>query len=357
MNALKSLIGDEIRVRGVIPFARFMELALYAPGLGYYERELKQIGKRGDFYTSVSVGPLFGELLAFQFVRWAEADAAGPFQVVEAGAHDAQLAYDILEAIEDDEPGAFARLEYLIIEPSPSRRAIQQQRLMRFSNVRWRENLSELRGRVRGVVFSNELLDAMPVHVFRWNAPEYRWDEMGVTLAGSDFVMTAMPELSIQALKLPDELLRVLPDGYTTELSPAANQWWNDAANALVRGNLMTIDYGGVIEELLNPGRTRGTLRAFADHRAGDDVLASPGEQDITAHVNFSEIRRVGESAGLKTDAFNYQSQFLTAIARDMWQRRRLWPADQVRQFQTLTHPEHLGRPFRVLVQSRGCVR
>ena len=334
-------------------FARFMELALYTPALGYYERELKQIGKRGDFFTSVSVGPLFGELLAFQFARWAEANDAGSFQIVEAGAHDAQLACDILEAMERHDPAIFARLEYWIIEPSVRRHAVQQQTLARFSNVRWFENLAELRGRVNGVMFSNELFDAMPVHVFRWNAARHHWDEMGVTVGDSGFVVTALAEPSVQPMKLPDELLHVLPDGYTVEISPAANRWWSDAADALVRGKLMTIDYGGVLEELLNPGRTRGTLRAFSNHRISDNILTAPGEQDITAHVNFTELRVTGERAGLKTESFTTQSQFLTGIARQLWERRGAWPVTQVRQFQTLTHPEHLGRPFRVLVQSR----
>jgi SAM-dependent MidA family methyltransferase len=326
-----------------------MRRALYAPHRGYYEH-IKQIGGRGDFYTSISVGPLFGELLAFQFARWME----GQTQIVEAGAHDGQLAHDILEVLERDEPQFFAKVEYWIVEPSVARRAAQQTKLSRFHNVRWFEALSELKGRVRGVMFSNELLDAMPIHVLRWNSATHRWNEMGVALDNDRFVWTPLPSPTVELLKLPAELLNVLPDGYTIELSPAANAWWEQAAEALDAGRLMTIDYGGTLEELLNPARTRGTLRAFTQHRVSDDVLASPGEQDITAHVNFSEIIATGQRAGLKTETFTTQSQFLTAIARQTWERRRSWPAQQVRQFQTLTHPEHLGRPFRVLVQFRA---
>ena len=153
--------------------------------------------------------------------------------------------------------------------------------------------------------------------------------------------------------ELPGELLAVLPDGYTIELSPAAVQWWSEAAVALAEGRLMTVDYGGTFEELLSPSRTMGSLRAYSRHRIGQDVLENPGEQDITAHVNFSNIRHAGETLGLRTQGFTTQSQFLTGIAREMWTRTGSWPQQQVRQFQTLTHPEHLGRPFRVLVQSR----
>jgi len=336
-------------------FAEFMQRALYDPVHGYYIHSSAQTGKRGDFFTSVSVGPFFGELLAFQFARWMEKlpSALASVQCVEAGAHDGRLAFDILESLEDSEPKLFARLQYWIIEPSPARRQVQQGTLARFSNIRWFESPAEIRERVHGVFFSNELLDAMPVHVFRWNTAAHNWSEMGVGVSGEMFVWTPLPSPTVTPPKLPDELLAVLPEGYTVELSASATQWWGDAASAIASGQLMTIDYGGTFEELLSPGRTSGTLRAYSRHRVGQDVLENPGEQDITAHVNFSEIRCTGEVAGLKTEIFTTQSQFLTTIARELWTRTGSWPQQQVRQFQTLTHPEHLGRPFRVLVQSR----
>jgi SAM-dependent MidA family methyltransferase len=224
---------------------------------------------------------------------------------------------------------------------------------MPFFNVRWFETLAEIRGRVHGVIFSNELLDAMPAHPFAWNARARRFEEVGVGLLGQSLAWTRLPEPTIAPPPFPPALLDVLPDDYVFELSPDAAQWWTEAASALARGRLMTIDYGGVLEELLSPSRSTGTMRAYSQHRVSADVLANPGEQDITTHVNFSEIQRAGETAGLKTSAFTTQSQFLTETARDLWIRRGTWPQDRVRQFQTLTHPEHLGRPFRVLVQTR----
>ena len=338
-----------------MPFAEFMARALYDSTHGYYSRAQGQIGKRGDFFTSVSVGSFFGELLAFQFARWMEGlpKQEAAFQIVEAGAHDGQLAHDILEAMAEHESALFASIEYWIIEPSGTRRAAQQATLARFSNVRWFENFLEIQNRVHGVIFSNELLDAMPLHPFAWNAERRRWEEIGVSISGESFAWTRLPHATIPPPELPGALLDVMPDGYVVELSPAASQWWRHAAAALARGRLMTIDYGGTLEELLSPGRVSGTLRAYAQHRVSSEVLANPGEQDITAHVNFFEIQRAGETAGLKTNAFTTQSQFLTEIARDLWMRRGSWPQNQVRQFQTLTHPEHLGRPFRVLIQSR----
>ena len=147
----------------------------------------------------------------------------------------------------------------------------------------------------------------------------------------------------------------VFPDGYTIETCPAAESWWREAAGILQSGKLMTIDYGLTADELFSPSRPRGTLRAYFRHHASDDLLANVGEQDLTAHVNFSAIRAAGESVGLRTEIFSTQSQFLTRILEKASQNNSPgeWTSAQARQFQTLTHPEHLGRVFRVLVQSR----
>ena len=355
MTPLTEQLRAEIEQGGPLPFARFMQRALYDPAHGYYARCQNQTGRRGDFFTSVSVGPLFGALLAFQFARWHEArpGPSAPFQIVEGGAHDGQLACDVLTAWQDTEPALFSTAGYWIVEPSAERRAAQQKTLAGFPSVRWWESWEEIRDRVHGVIFSNELLDAMPVHPFAWNPTRRAWEELGVTVTGDSFTSIRMPIPTTAPPQLPDALLDVLPDGYIIERSPAAALWWRDAADALAQGRLMTIDYGGTFEELLSPGRTAGTLRAYSRHRVSAGVLANPGEQDITAHVNFTEIQQAGEAAGLRTETFTSQGQFLTGIARELWQRPGTRPQEQARQFQTLTHPEHLGRPFRVLVQAR----
>jgi SAM-dependent MidA family methyltransferase len=164
--------------------------------------------------------------------------------------------------------------------------------------------------------------------------------------------------LSIGNLQFPigNELLHVLPDGFSVEISPAAAEWWQAAAKALGRGKLLTFDYGLTAEEILAPERAEGTLRGYYQHRPSHDVLAHPGEEDITAHVNFTAIQGAGESAGLETETFLTQSQFLTQIAARVWNEDSSfgeWTPERTRQFQTLTHPEHLGRSFRVLIQSR----
>ncbi len=145
----------------------------------------------------------------------------------------------------------------------------------------------------------------------------------------------------------------VLPDGYTIETSPAAENWWREAAGVLTRGKLVTIDYGFTGDEQFSPARTNGTLRAYFRHHVTDDLLANVGEQDLTAHVNFSAIQKAGEAAGLKTDFFGTQSKFLTEILKSQISNPKSQISIPPRQFQTLTHPEHFGRAFRVLVQSR----
>jgi SAM-dependent MidA family methyltransferase len=272
-------------------------------------------------------------------------------------------------------PALFQGLEYWIVEPSEQRRGRQQEALAPFAaKLHWVKQLSELLSplaslptnrhslsSVRGIIFSNELLDAMPAHRLGWDAKERIWFEWGVTLESGRFVWTRMPATAEPPfgrwqMANGKELLDVLPDGFTVETSPTAEQWWREAASVLGCGRLVTLDYGLTADELLAPERKEGTARAYSYHQSSRDVLAHPGEQDITAHVNFTALQTAGESAGLRTDAFLTQAQFLTGIAARVWNGGASfgeWTPARTRQFQTLTHPEHLGQSFRVLVQSR----
>jgi SAM-dependent MidA family methyltransferase len=416
VNQTEQIIAEEVRAAGAISFARFMELALYCPVFGYYETEKDTIGRRGDYFTSVSVGSLFGELLAFQFAEWlaeevrsAECDPAsslrspGTTQIVEAGAHGGELANDILQWLSQRRPALFQRLEYWIVEPSGKRQEWQRQTLDQFiSKVHWVKSLPELSVScdapraarhashltpfVPRVLFCNELLDAMPVHRLGWDARRRVWFEWGVALQNGRFVWMRLPEVGRpetadrrqnrepegrQAVDRPVDqasssdtfhlpaasmtLSAVLPDGFTTEVCPAAEEWWRQAAGMPGHRKLVAIDYGLAAEEFLVPQRKDGTLRAYHRHRIVPDVLANAGEQDLTAHINFSAIREAGEAAGLRTECCLSQERFLTQIAAKAWDGGGAfgeWSHERTRQFQTLTHPEHLGRAFRVLVQS-----
>ena len=358
-----------------------MELALYCPLCGYYEKKEDTPGKHGDFYTSVSVGPLFGELLAFQFGEWfAQSTVHSPrskvadsaeaaCSIMEAGAQDGRLARDILNWLKLRRAACFEKLIYTIIEPSPRRREWQQEMLREFGDkISWVEHLPNASAVTPRntqhatrftIIFSNELLDAFPVHRLGWDAKTKSWYEWGVALRGKEFIWQRIEDAlhaSRFTLHAPPELLPALPDGFTTEVCPAAEQWWRAAASGLQYGRLLTFDYGLRAEDFFTPQRTHGTLRAYRRHQLCDDVLAAPGEQDLTAHVNFTAIQQAGEAAGLKTESLVSQAQFLTGIAQRVWQENSGfgdWTRERTRQFQTLTHPQHLGRTFQALVQSR----
>jgi SAM-dependent MidA family methyltransferase len=240
--------------------------------------------------------------------------------------------------------------------------------LSRFDGrIRWFDSWKELpRCGVRGIIFSNELLDAMPVHRLGWDARSKTWFEWGVCAQGERFVWKKLPtgRVPLDALpptrvpnwpELPAGLTAVFPDGFRTEICPAAVEWWRQAATALERGWLLTLDYGLTAEQFISPERAEGTLRAYHRHQPSADLLASPGEQDLTAHVNLTALQEAGESAGLTTEGVFSQGKFLTRIAQTTWRDEpgsAAWTPARARQLQTLTHPEHLGR-FKLLIQTR----
>src|SRR6266404_5187281 len=266
MSEIRTILRQEMNAQGAISFARFMSIALYCPKVGYYERQPDVIGSRGDFYTSASIGPAFGQLLAWQFAKWSDEFGSEPIVWIESGAHDGSLALAMLEWLGKNRPALLERLTYWIIEPSPTRCEWQKQTLRRDgSRVRWAESLDDdLDGpstRVCGIIFSNELADAFPIHRVAWDAANRRWFEWGVSWAENDFVWVrlARPSIDIErelgaaGFVFPTALLEVLPDGFIIDLAPSAALWWSNAAERLVRGKLITIDYGGTAEELLRP--------------------------------------------------------------------------------------------------------
>ena len=200
---------------------------------------------------------------------------------------------------------------------------------------------------LHGVVLSNELLDALPVHRYAWDARAGGWREQGVDTGPAGFHWVIGPTLGIAGLPawmatLPAPLLEVLPDGFTLEDCPAATAWWSQAARRLARGRLLTLDYGLVTTERLDPGRAGGTLRSIRAHRITEDPLADPGEQDLTAQVDFTLLEQAGVAAGLRTETLTTQGRFIGEAATRLLQPGRLgleWTAARKRQLQTLMHP------------------
>lgn len=337
-----------------------MELALYCPECGFYERDEDRVGRGGDFITSASVGPLFGELLAFQCRRWWRAAETPRLRLVEAGAHGGRFAADVLNWFQLRHPREAAdRVRYAVLEPSARREQWQRRRLALFGGrvEWWRHWPVATDADEFAVILSNELLDAMPLRRFGWDAVARRWFEWGVRGGPERFEWARLPLAQAAAeLDLPAEPAAALPDGFTVERGFAAEAWWTSAAAWLRRGRLLTFDYGDWMGEPPQPERPAGTLRSYRRHRVGADALADPGEQDLTAHVDFRRIAMAGERTGLVTEEFAAQGRWLARLGAEALNAEAEfgeWTPSHTRQFQTLTHPDHFGRRFKVLAQAR----
>ena len=338
-----------------------MELALYAPAHGYYAGGRAAIGRRGDYLTSVSTGPLFGRLLSDQFEEmWRLMGRPAEFTLLEQGANTGDFAHDVLVAA-GAFPEFFQALRYRIVEPFPVNKERQRARLAEFCGgtaVEWYPALAAAPG-FTGVHFSNELLDAMPVHLLVYRRGE--WLERYVSLAepGGEFVWTEGP-FSNQALEpFAARLPRV--EGYRTEINLAAHDWLRTVNTRLERGYVLVADYGFSRNDFYHPDRREGTLCCYRSHRRSDDPLVAVGEQDITAHVEFTSLVETGMDAGLELAGFADQHRFMIALGKHAFPdaTEPLTPARQkeMRAFATLMHPALLGRGFQFLALSKTAPR
>ncbi len=342
--AVSELIAREIDTSGPISFARFMELALYDPGDGYYASGKVRIGKQGDFFTNVSVGAFFGRLLAGQLVEvWERLGRPEDFTVVEQGAHDGTLAADVLGALVELLPASF---RYFIVEPTSFWRAEQEKTLSRFlGRVGWVAEVSAL-PRFRGVHFSNELVDALPFHLLQSQGEG--WKELMVVRSGEGFAFE-----SANTAVIPGGL-PARPEGVLLEVRPAASIWLASVAERLEAGMILVIDYGYTRENLWADHRTRGTFSCYSGHRRDDDVLSEPGAKDITSHVDFTQLAADASSLGLAVEGFADQHHYLVG-ASETYLRSLEGSAPvgesraALRNLQTLIHPESMGRQFHYL--------
>jgi SAM-dependent MidA family methyltransferase len=360
MTPVEQIIREEIAAKGPMRFDRFMELALYEPGLGYYAKSNgpAPIGRSGDFYTSVSAGPLFGRLLARQFFQmWELLEKPMPFWIVEQGAHDGQLACDIFEWCRAEAPEFFEAIRYAIVQASGTLRNKQRcaPEADFLSRITWFEDLGALEAaKPVGVFFSNELVDAFPVRCVTYRSGEWLEQFVGITKGELDWVNRPIEDLELRRAIAGQEMPEI--ERYTTEFNLRARAWIGEVARALVRGYVLTIDYGYPAELYYAAHRTDGTLTAFVKHHAIGDVLAEPGMRDLTAHVDFTALARCAEAAGLETLGFLDQQHFLMGVAHDELSgadERRVGILQSLGAWNTLTHPHHLGVTFFALVQAK----
>ncbi len=329
-----------------------MEMALYDADGGYYGRGPRRLGRSGDFYTSVSVGPLFGKLLA----DFARTSFPGPEagHVIEQAAHDGQLAEDILLCLPTP-------ANYTVVEPAAAFRSVQKARLAGpfGPQVQWIESLNHLRqGPDRAIFLCNELIDAFPVHVVRWIGGE--WLERCVTASeDGSFAWMDVPPTSEPLKAELKSYPRDLPEGFTTEVNLAMLEWIRSLSQAAFKGKIIVADYGLDTEELFDPSRSEGTLRRYRNHQTDDQVLSDLGDCDLTTHIHFTRLIQEAEACGMKVESYEDQGRWLTRVATPWLQSLEGRPPDAhiraaLRQFQTLTHPQFMGRSFRVLVLGRA---
>ncbi len=345
-------------------FSEFMELALYHENYGYYSKPLSRtIGRGGDFYTSVSVGSTFGFLLAHAIHReWMSAFGGAPDPlIVEQGAHDGQLARDVMAGLREIDPDFAAGVVYRIIEPRASVRTALEESLTSDpggGGIEVVGGISAAAARC-GIFLCNELLDAFPVHCLIFQAGAWHERCVGLSEAGDglDWVAGPLPP-SLEAFV--ETLGHDFPDGYHTEVAPSVDQWIAEVSNLFgEKGLWWIIDYGYEREDYYAPTRRTGTLRCYDAHRASEDPFVAPGRQDITAHVDFTRVEEVASRAGLRRTRYTDQHHFLIEAGRSWLLSIEGTPPDPVtakrlRQFQTLTHPSLMGQQFKVMELRRG---
>ncbi|CAH1905222.1 SAM-dependent methyltransferase, MidA family [Candidatus Nitrotoga sp. HW29] len=351
-DQLCALIHQDIaRQGGWIPFSRFMELALYAPGMGYYSAGARKFGTAGDFVTAPEISSLFGRIMARQLI---EIMAQSSPRIIELGAGNGKLAVDILGELERHNS---LPERYDILEISADLRERQQTLLQArlphlIDRVHWLDTLPDS---ISGVLVANEVLDALPVHLVRWT--DANIVERGVASTGENFVwQERLPENSMlleiaQQIKVPDDTL--------SDVSLAARGLVSSLSERLHQGVLLFIDYGFGAREYYHPQRTQGTLMCHYRHHTHDDPFFLPGLQDITAHVDFTAVAEAAIDAGLHLYGYTTQAYFLInsgitdlLAETDSENIRDYFPLSA--QLQKLTSPAEMGELFKIIALGKG---
>ena len=357
--SLSTILADRIAAGGPIPFAEFMRECLYHPERGYYSRLGTQ--RRGDYYTSVDVHPIFGRLIARQLAEmWQLLGSPLPFVAVESGAGTGRLAANILDFAARELPQFYAATEYIAVERSAQRRAEHVATLASHAARGRVSSSAEVPQKISaGCIFSNELIDALPTH--RVVMKDGKLQEIYVGIEGGRFVEVPLAPSTPALKQYFQEQGIAIPEGQHAEACLEACRWIENAGRVLERGFVLTIDYGHEAPALYNEHHNRGTLLAYRNHQVTEDILDAPGEQDLTSHVNFTALQLWGRHAGLETTGMATQSQFLVALGKanefaDLYEPGQS-EVDKLRarlSLKNLIHPEGLGEKFQVLIQHKG---
>ncbi len=359
MTPLAELLANRIRRYGPLPFADFMRECLYHPIHGYYSKA--ESTRFADYYTSVDMHPIFGRLLARQFAEmWERLGCPAEFLLVEAGAGVGRLAGHILDFCAARLPAFYGILRYVAVDRSAARGEQATVRLQQHGKAGHFITAVEIPPHIFvGCLFTNELIDALPVHrvVFQ----EGSLEEILVGLDAGQFVDVVAPVSTCAINEYFTTQGIVLTEGQHAEAGLEACDWITEVGRRLERGYVLTIDYGHRAADLFDDHHMLGTLLAYHDHRASENFYASPGQQDLTAHVNFTALELWGKRTGLDSVGLTSQTAFLLALGQqneftDLYDDGQS-ETERVQarlQLKALIHPEGMGERFQVLIQQKG---
>ena len=358
MQLLRDLIVEEINRKGKITFAEFMQMALYHPKYGYYNSDKERVGRFGDFYTSPAVHRIFGELIAKQLEEMWRIMGKTPFTIVEMGANKGWLCCDIIQSIKKEYPVFYDNFHYIIVESNPY--AKEKQRLLlecihvTEEKVSWHTYSEDgfSFDRIQGCFLSNEFVDALPVH--RLKVKNKVLKEIYVSYNDSGFFEiddAVSPDVSERYV----ETFQIhLTEGWECEVNLVAAEWLRHVSEKLRKGFVLTIDYGDTTDGLYRENGSDGTLRCFYKHTVNRDFYERPGEQDITAHVDFTNLMNAGKSAGLEVTGFTKQSHYLIALGILERLNNTNKDIETILKVKNLFHPEGMGDIFKVLIQHKN---
>ena len=363
-SKLDDIIHQRIARTGRIPFAEFMAACLYEPGLGYYTSPGRKVGAEGDFYTSISVHAAFGRVIARETAQmWRCMDSPATFTLVECGAGNGRLACDIMDYLAEREAVLYGNLRLVLVEKEPTLESAQREMLAAHAvRITWLSPEEFCSGSFSfsGCLYSNELIDALPVHRVVMAADGLQ--EIYVTLKDGEFREEAGPPSTPAISEYFSNLGIELHPGQQAEVNLAAPAWLASASKALLKGFILTIDYGFPAVELFTPRRKRGTLLCYYRHQTEENPYIRLGLQDITSHVDFTTLMNRGKELGLQADWFGEQYRFLLSagIVEEIEEVERSQATEEQKlklrlAFKKLIMPEGgMGDTFRILIQSRG---
>ncbi|MDV7765206.1 class I SAM-dependent methyltransferase [Peribacillus sp. CSMR9] len=351
---LKELIASSPQ-KG-ISYHDYMDAVLYTPNIGYYVRQKKKIGSKGDFYTSGNVGDAFGRSLARWFVYLIKMCGVSP-RIIEVGAGDGKLAYDILVFIKETEPLIWESLTYILVDGSPYHRKIQQERVGMFKQAVSAASLENWTN-VNGIVFSNELFDALPVHVIE--KYEGALVEIFVAEKEGDLVEVREPLVNPDILAYLTDRAITLIEKQRYEVPLKMVQEYEKIVSRIESGILLTIDYGYTEREWKEPAHLQGSLRGYYQHEMIKDALMYPGDMDLTTHIHFDTLIGIGKRRGFFDQGLYIQNEFLlkTGILEELKDHKETDPfsetAKRNRAIRGLIFPGGYSEHFRVLLQSKN---